>query len=77
MVQWCIATSRLTGSMHCIPDPHANQSNQFERLRAKMEVVGIKAAGNLMNDNMLNHILASWDVNAEDSLDVNVEEHRP
>ena len=39
-------------------------------------VVGIEAAGNKINDNMLNWILASCDVNFEVSLDVNVEEHR-
>ena len=38
-------------------------------------VVGIEAAGNQINDNMLNRILASCDVNFEASLDVNVEEH--
>ena len=40
------------------------------------EVVGIEAAGNRINDKMLNRILALCDVNFEASLDVNVEEHR-
>ena len=39
------------------------------------EVVGIEAAGNRINDKMLNRILALCDVNFEASLDVNVEEH--
>ena len=39
-------------------------------------LVGIEASGKRINDNMLNRILASCDVNFEASLDVNAEEHR-
>ena len=46
-------------------------------LAAKVNaVVGIETAGNRINDNMLNWILASCDVNFDSSLDVNFEEHR-
>ena len=39
-------------------------------------LVGIEASGKRINDNMLNRILASCDVNFDSSLDVNLEEHR-
>ena len=46
-------------------------------LAAKVNTgVGIEAAGNRINDNMINRILASCDVNFEAILDVNVEDHR-